>query len=332
MSSWIETVGEIEKTKNPDLVRRGRITKVEEITGRPLIIYATDFLNPNKLKACNGEISIDGNDKVGFDEVISNIEGDNLDILIQSPGGDAVASEAIVGLLRSKFSNIRFIVPDQAKSAATMICCSGNEILMDDRSELGPIDPQMRVTRADGTTTFAPAQAILDQFEKAKNSLTGHADQLPAWLPILQSYAPSLLISCEDADKLSKSLVISWLEKYMFSDRDDHHEIAEKIALYLGDAKTHLSHGRRIDKNQLLEIGMNVFDLTKNKPLQESIWDLFLAIKCTFDVTNAFKIIENGHGKAFIRSVVFQDVQLVPSSPQPVKKPTIDTPKKHKHH
>ncbi len=88
-------------------------------------------------------------DKDGFDEITRNIpKGDkSLDVFLHNPGGSAEATESIVELLRARFSNIHFIVPNIAKSAATMMAMSGDQILMDERSELGPIDPQLIISR-----------------------------------------------------------------------------------------------------------------------------------------------------------------------------------------
>jgi ClpP class serine protease len=213
MASLIATIQEIENRNNDlDGVRRERIRAVEQITSRPLVVYATAFLNRGKVQASGGEVGIDGNDKLAFDEVISGLDRKpGLDVLIHSPGGEPEAAEAIVEMLRSEFPSLRFIVPDQAKSTATMMCCAADEILMDQRSELGPIDPQMLIARGDGQIVFAPAQAIIDQFDRAKESLAKNRECLPAWLPILQPLSPSLLTQCEDADRLSRSLVSSWL-------------------------------------------------------------------------------------------------------------------------
>jgi len=321
MASWIEIKREIESRKSHDDVRRERIRAVEEITGRPLVIYATAFQVREKVAASGGEVGIDSRDKIGFNEVISNLEGQNLDVLIHSPGGEAEAAESVVAILRSRFSHIRFIIPDQAKSAATMICCAGNEILMDERSELGPIDPQMVIRRADGALVPAPAQAILDQFDKAKEALSKNPQHMPAWLPILQPLGPSLLQECETAYKLSRSLVTDWLEKYMFAEHPEKDRLAKRAADYLADAGKHLSHGRRIGLEDLVALEMNIANLRSMPELREAIWDLYHAIGLTLDETAAFKIIENGHGRAYIRRVVVREIQ-VPVMQQPQIRPS----------
>ncbi len=97
-------------------------------------------------------ISINAEDMQGFMECIHGLKGEGCWILIvHSPGGSAEATEAIVNYVRSKFSNVRVFVPHAAMSAATMLACSGNSIVMGKHSFLGPIDPQFIVQSDVGT-------------------------------------------------------------------------------------------------------------------------------------------------------------------------------------
>jgi hypothetical protein len=332
MPAWIQTKEEIVKRgKDYDGVRRDRIRAVENISNRPLVIYATAFLERDKVVASQGEVGIDNYDPVGFDEVISAITGDNLDVLLHSPGGSPEAAEAIVSLLRSRFSSLRFIVPHMAKSAATMICCAGDEILMDERSELGPIDPQMQLIRGDGVSILAPAQAILKQFDKAKESLADNPKEITAWLPILQPLGPSLLTECESANNLSHQLVKDWLKKYMFRDIGEAEILATNIAEYLGDSETHLSHRRRVGIEQLEELKVKVTDLRKEPRLRDAVWNLYQAIAWTLQETNAFKIIESCHGTAFIRQVIVQQI-AIPMGAAPPKIQPANNPGKRRRH
>jgi hypothetical protein len=322
MKSWVEITQEIKTKGGNDIVRRDYIRKVEEITGRPLIIYATDFINVDKIQAAGGEVSIDSRDKIAFNEVITGLNGDSLDVLIHSPGGSAEAAEAIIELLRSRFSNLRFIVPDLAKSAATMMCCAADQLLMDEKSELGPIDPQMMIVRGDKQVIRAPAQAIVDQFDLARKSISENPNSLPVWLPLLQTLSPSLLMECENADRLSRELVKSWLEKYMFRADDNKVEKATRTSEYLAKSQEHLSHGRRIGIEQLQELGFNILDTRTLPELQSAIWNLYLSIMITFDTSSAFKLTENGHGRALIRHLIVQQVQI-PALNQPQPSPTL---------
>src|SRR5450830_493913 len=110
------------------------IKKIESIRHRPLVIYAT-----------NSNISLPGlpafihrEDLIPLSEILDSAEGTSLDFLIETPGGLAEVAEEIVGLLRHRFSDVAFIIPNQAMSAGTILVMSGNDILMDYRSCLGP--------------------------------------------------------------------------------------------------------------------------------------------------------------------------------------------------
>lgn len=65
-------------------------------------------------------------------------------LLLYSTGGE-IGSAYLISKLCREYSSGKFIVvvPRQAKSAATLICCGADEIHMGSLSELGPIDPQI---------------------------------------------------------------------------------------------------------------------------------------------------------------------------------------------
>jgi hypothetical protein len=66
-----------------------------------------------------------------------------IDVWLESPGGDAHAAYKLALLLRSAACCVRVVVPDFAKSAATLLALVGSEIYMGPAAELGPLDAQM---------------------------------------------------------------------------------------------------------------------------------------------------------------------------------------------
>ncbi len=320
MTSWQDIQQEILKTKSQDKpngdfdgVRKSKYDLVKKITGRPLLVYATAFLNPVKLQFASHFMTIDLSDKDGFYEIIRNIDSDKVDIFLHSPGGTAEATESIVEMLRSKFKVIRFIITGAAKSAATMLALSGNSIMMDDSAEMGPIDPQVRVR-----DRFSPAGSIIEQFDRAADELRQDPSRLPVWLPILQEFAPALLVECENYINLSRKLVIKWLTKYMFQNEDNAGTKAKKIANFLTNEKINLSHARRIDTEQLRKKGV-VIELLEEQEgrFQDAIRQLHFAIMATFDGTGAVKIFENSEGAVLIRMV---NIEVKPSRQQQLQK------------
>jgi len=273
------------------------------------------MFNQQKIKHAGGDIAIDLSDKSGFVEAVNGISGDDIDVVLHSPGGSPEATESIVQILRSRFKNIRFIIPSVAKSAATMLAMSGNEIILGKDAEMGPTDPQMN--RAGHLN---PAHAILRQFDEAKREIGGNSDNLPAWLPILEQYGPSLLVQCKDAQNLTKTLVKDWVFKYMFNADARKKRKAATIAAFLCN-KNHLSHGRAIPIEELKKRGVLIKRADEYTPdLSEAIKDIDYATLQTFALTGAYKMFENHLGKGLYKVLQQASIQLPIQIPQPVKK------------
>lgn len=304
--------------------RQKLIKEIENITGRALLIYAADFKKSN-LPTPN---SIEPMDKVGFSDLLHGLEGEPIDIFLHSPGGSAEATESIVNLIHEVTSDIRFIVPHSAKSAATLMALSGNSILMDHRSELGPIDPQVFMPLQQGVGRYVPAQTIIDGFKKAREIIEKEGPKaVPAYMPLISKYDLHLLEMCQNAQELSKTLAKEWLMKYMFKDKPENEkeQLADKISEYLADHKNFLSHGRPITIRQAKELGLIVEDMREKPDLQEKVWQLYCAIEHYFEHVNSVKLFENSRGVHWARSANMQQVIVqVPITPPP----NIPTPKK----
>jgi hypothetical protein len=206
-----------------------------------------------------------------------------------------------------------------------MIALAGEELL-DERGELGPIDPQMIVPR-DEQTVASPAQAIRDQFEKAQKDVQDNPQRLAAWIPILRQYGPSLLEECANAIALSKQLVRTWLRTYMFAGDQDAVLHAQRVADWIGNHNNFKAHGRQISIADLQRRGVKVIDLRTDTPLRDAVWAVWTAYRVTFDTTGAYKIFENSRGEAFVRNIETRIIKIPapltpPQPPGPQPPPT----------
>lgn len=308
MPTWGSILREInnqQKAKGPsafDIVRRKYLAQLQKHTKRNAILYATKWSQPDA--GPPEAISITDEDVHGLMEVVHRLRGESLDLILHSPGGSAEAAEAIVDYLRSKFTDIRVIVPHAAMSAATMIGCAADRIVMGRHSSLGPIDPQMILNTPLGPTAV-PAQAILDQFKMAQTQCSDPS-LLGSWVPMLGQYGPALLIECQEALDLSRKLVADWLAEYMFALDSDPEESAQAVADALADHKAFKSHGRHIgrDKARLLGgRGLVIENLETVQTFQDLVLSVYHSTAHTFTGTPAVKIIENHLGYAYVRSV-----------------------------
>lgn len=320
MPSWGEILNELRAPgANLDAVRRGYISKLAKHTGRNTVLYATAWTNPKG--AGPDTLSITEEDIQGFMAVIAGIKGDDLDLILHTPGGSPVATEGIVRYLRRKFKNIRVLIPQSAMSAGTMLACAANSIIMGKHSFLGPIDPQFIIQTSQGLRAV-PARAILEQFEMAQAQCKNPAN-LATWMPILSQYGPGLLVECKNAEQLSRRLVRDWLAAYMFHGQKRGPHKAAIAAKHLASHKKHMSHGRHIGSEELRQLGFHIDDLEADPTLQDLLLSVFHATTITLDATPAAKILENHHGKAFLKlrnvNVPLPLPQRPPEGPGPGK-------------
>lgn len=291
-----------------DEVRRRYLAATYGLTGHDTVLYATAWTQ-GKGGVDPQAISISDEDLQGLMEVFHGLSGDTLDLIIHSPGGSIEAADGFVQYMRSKFKHVRAIIPSLAMSAATMIACACDEIVMGKHSFLGPIDPQV-ILKTDLGVRSVAAQAIIEQFAKAQADCADTA-KMPAWLPMLGQYGPDLLVACDHVSELSRRLVARWLESYMFAGDPNGPQTADHIASKLAKHEDHLTHGRHLSRETLEGMGMKIVHLEDDPDLQDAFLSVFHATTHTFTMTSALKIIENQNGKAFIK----QGQVVVPMGP-----------------
>ncbi|MBV9179537.1 MAG: hypothetical protein JO297_21115 [Nitrososphaeraceae archaeon] len=234
-------------------------------------------------------------------QVVHGLHGDKFDLILHMSSGTVEAAEAFVSYLRTKFSDIRVIIPHAAMSTATMIACAANKIVMGKHSFLGPIHPQIVLPTPVGNQSVS-AQDIIDQFRRARKERQDEKNQ--RYL-ILNQYSPALLIQCENAISLPKTLVSEWLQKYMFAGRTDEDNVAtisKSIAAYLTNHAKFKSHARHINRDEAKSKGLIIEDLESDQKLQDLALSVFHATMHTFDGgVGLLKIIENHLGSAFAK-------------------------------
>ncbi len=277
-------------------LRKACYVEIESLRGRPLLVYATKFLEgvfpgtPNQ---------IDLPDIDGFTDLINSIsDSDSVDILLHSPGGRPDATERIVEILRNKFKEVHFLVPHSAYSAATMLALSGDTIVLHPSATLGPIDPQLGIPTKEGMVRFTPAKSILNGFAKAKAVLKKEGpESLPAYIPLIEKYSLDLLELCEDSEKLSKDLVSSWLRKYMFAGEHGAPltRKVKKIANFFSDYDTHHSHSRSLSPAKL-QNGFGLKVEVADDGLCDLLWEAHILLSGFFNASQFVKLYESTHG------------------------------------
>ncbi len=294
-------------------LRNDTFRRIEDVTGRPLICYVA------KTRHISRELPshIDDSDLTGFGDLIQSVPGKEVNVFISSNGGTPETTERIARLLRDRFTAIRFIVPRNAYSAATLLCFAGDEIMMGPLGTLGPIDPQIN---------GVPARAILRAFERIEARLKEEGPRaLTAYVPLLEKYELHVLELCRTAQELSRELAGSFLSRYLLNIPEEDPRITQ-IVDFFSDYEVHKSHGRSIGREQAREVGLeHVTNAEDTKGLVDLVQSLYNQYELMFDKSPFYKLFENSYGISWGRqaaSVMVQvPVAVPPGVPLPVPQP-----------
>ena len=252
---------------------------------------------------------------------MSNLHGEALDLILETPGGQGETAEDIVRLLRSKYDDIAVIVPGCAKSAGTIIAMAANDILMEPVSSLGPIDAQLS-----WHGKLFSADALLEGMKKIKKEVEDTGSLNKAYIPILQGISPGELQSAENALDFAKRLVTDWLAKYKFQRWESHSSTgqpvteeekkarANDIAARLCNHSFWLTHGRSIKLDDFAQMRLLVTDYSTTLDLADAIRRYHTLLQMTFASTNIYKVFETPSSQIyrFLGPVVPPPVQPGP--------------------
>ena len=206
---------------------------------------------------------------------------DKLYIILTTLGGSAEIVERYVNILLYHYEEVNFIVPDYAYSAGTIFCMSGDSILMDYISVLGPIDPQV----PNKDNKYVAALGYLDKINefiaKAANGTLTKAELI--WLKDLDL---GEIRSFEQARDLTTDLLQKWLVKYKFKNWTQHkdntsvteeekRQRAIEIAQELSDNNKWKSHGKGISIAELSDLKLKIEDYSKKDTLRALIRDYY---------------------------------------------------------
>jgi Serine dehydrogenase proteinase len=205
-----------------------------------------------------------------------------LAVILHTAGGVVEVAERMVTVIRHHYAEVVFIVPDIAMSAGTVLAMSGDAIMMDYASCLGPIDPQVE---RDGK--LVPARSYLLQYERLIEKAKENALTTPEFA-ILQGYDQAELHSFRMACNLSIELLVKWLSTFKFKDwlltettktpvtPGAREARAREVATLLMDNERWGSHGRGISPKVLREeLNLHINDMGEDRVLLSLIRQYF---------------------------------------------------------
>lgn len=290
----------IQTSVNLDRDIKKSFAEITSIRQRAIVAYLSNVVNQN----IRVSTAIDYGDDLPFNEMISSVpdEVKDIDILLVSPGGSAQQVSKFVDRLRSRFDSVHFILPNIAMSAATIFALSGDEIIMDSRAYIGPIDPQ--VMNKEGQ--YVPAQSILTLLDsiKSRGDKLIKQGQNPPWtdLQILRQIDGKEIGNAINASNYSIELAENYLSNYKFRSWENHangarvtddekiaaaHAIAEKLC----DHSQWKTHSRGITRELAWEAcKIKIISAESIPGLERAIRRFWALIYWIFENTTIYKM------------------------------------------
>ena len=284
------------------------ISDIEAVRHRPLMVYAANVINA----PAGSSPDITYVDDLPFSEMVSAIPAaaDALDILIVTPGGSAHQVSQFVNHVRPRFDHVSFIIPYMAMSAGTIWALSGNEIWMDARAFIGPIDPQ--VPNKDGR--FVPAQAILALLKEIQTKGQGNIDNgsNPDWsdIMILQNMDAKEIGNALSLSKYSIQLTAEYLKLYKFRDwvhsngtpatDAERAATADKVANLLCSHEHWRTHTHGISRDVAhSELGLKISHPEDVPGLERAVRRFWAILYWLFDNSDTMKVFISGQYSLF---------------------------------
>lgn len=231
--------------------RQGIIRQYEELTGRSLIVYigeiASDIVPP-------------------FNDAVLEAT-DKLDLMLASLGGDAEAALRMAKACHANRADFRVIVPDQAKSAATMLALAAEVIVMSDTSDLGPVDPQILMSARRG---YYPAKGVVEAVADLEEKISKNPDAYPLYAAMLGDIDALTYQHAKDAVKRTQELVDDFLECRTAPPSSD--EATRLVASLTGPA----AHSAVVGHESAAEMGLPVVYMDPRSEEWDVLWRLYV--------------------------------------------------------
>ena len=195
---------------------------------------------------------------------------EDLHLLLETPGGDGETAVRLVRSAQRRCRELTVIVPNQAKSAGTVLLMGAHHILMGPTSDLGPIDPQFQSPHGPGLYSGKDLIAAVEQAEAA---IAANPDTYPLHVSLLADVTAVMVQQARSALARSEELMLEALASH--PDRPDTEDA--KIAKVLKESliTKPQEHGAVFDATDAANAGLPVVEADPDGEQWQIIWRLW---------------------------------------------------------
>ncbi len=208
-----------------------------------------------------------------FEELIydANPEQD-LHLLLWSQGGDGETAVRLLRAAQARCREFTVIIPDQAKSAATLIALGAHHISMGPASDLGPIDPQMQLKPGQPGTLVA-AKDIIAAVDNAAAKVQAAPETYPLYASLLGDVTAIILQQARAALDRTDDLLKEALESHPGRTPQQVDSLQKTLSQLL--IKEAPSHAMIFGAKEAKNAGLPVMEQASSDERWHMIWRLW---------------------------------------------------------
>ncbi len=194
----------------------------------------------------------------------------DLHLLLDSPGGDGETAVRLVRAAQARCRELTVIVPNQAKSAGTILTIGAHHILMGPTSDLGPVDPQFQHPRRPG---LYAAKDLIAAVDNAEAAIARNPDSYPLYASLLADVTAVMVQQARSALARSTDLV----REALAANPDRRPAHAKRIAQALKRTLIDLprDHGAVFSADDAAKVGLPIVTADPNSDQWRLIWQLW---------------------------------------------------------
>lgn len=194
----------------------------------------------------------------------------DLHLMLGTLGGDGETALRMVRQIQSRCRELTVIVPEQAKSAGTLLALGADSIYMGPTSDLGPVDPQFQLSNG----SLAAARAIIAAVEEAEIRIEKNPTTYPLHASLLADITALMVQQSRDAMDRSGDLIREALASVASRKPSDVKTLTATLQQHLiGEPKDHRAI---VSAEDAKRYGLPVEKADPKSERWRTIWSLWM--------------------------------------------------------
>ncbi|GAB4339361.1 MAG: hypothetical protein Kow0010_27510 [Dehalococcoidia bacterium] len=205
-----------------------------------------------------------------WEELLFDVDSvTELRVMLHSYGGDGETAVRLVRSAQARCDTLTIVLPDQAKSAATLIALGAHEILMGPASDLGPVDPQLVLESG----AVVAAKEVIAAVDNASARVQQAPETYALWASLLSDVSALKVERAKAAIARSQDLLKEALSSCSGRAQQDVEEFVEALSGPLISESQ--SHSATFSADDAIAAGLPVRKLPPESDEWKDTWRLW---------------------------------------------------------